>query len=141
MRDGRRRATILNVSTAPAGPLRVLVVDSDHRVRHSLTGLICCLGRQVEVADAADAGTALRLAAVHEPDVVFVDPRLPDVDAGLALIDQLRTRWPRVRLIVMGWSEALDNVSGSLGPTTFISKGDAPNAFLEAIGSAADAAA
>ncbi len=129
------------VPTPPATPLRVLVVDSDHRVRNSLTGLICCLGRQVEVADAADAGTALRLATAHAPDVVLVDPRLPDIDAGLALIEQLRVISPGARLIVMGWSEALENVSLSLPATTFIAKGDAPNAFLEAVRGAGDAAA
>jgi DNA-binding NarL/FixJ family response regulator len=36
------------------------------------------------------------------PDVVVVDPRLPDVDAGTALLAVLRRRIPGARLLVRG---------------------------------------
>jgi DNA-binding NarL/FixJ family response regulator len=39
------------------------------------------------------------------PDVVVVDPRLPEVDGGLALIRRLRAVAPDVRVLVMSGSD------------------------------------
>ena len=114
--------------------LRVLVIDPDRRVRQSLCGLIDCLGDRVDVVgSAADTATALQLAESESPQVVLVDPRLPDIDAGLALIAQLRERWPRLRIIVMGWADSLEYPSISRGADAFIAKAAGPNEFLEAI--------
>src|SRR5919108_1580516 len=44
------------------GPLRVLVVDADDRVRESLTGLLAIGGRCVVVAGTGYAGPAFDLA-------------------------------------------------------------------------------
>ena len=135
--------TACHMQTPPAvRPLRVVIVDPDHRVRQSLAGLVCCLGRDVEVAGTtADAAEALRLVDVHRPQVVLLDPRLPDVDAGLAVISALRANHPETRIVVMGWSAALEYPAVANGATAFVGKGEPPNAFLEAIVRAADATA
>ena len=65
-------------------PLRVLVVDADDRVRESLAGLLAIGDRVLVVGSAGQAATALALVREHRPDVVVVDPRLPEVDGGLA---------------------------------------------------------
>ena len=114
--------------------IRVLIVDPDHRVRQSLSGLICCLGDRVEVVGtAAHAGEALGLVERERPDVVLIDPRLPEVDAGLAFVALLHVRHPQTRVVVMGWSESLEHPAFANGATAFIGKGDSPNAFLDAI--------
>lgn len=123
---------------APTPVTRVVIVDPDHRVRHSLAGLVCCLGRHVEVAGtAADAGEALKLIERHRPEVVLIDPRLPDVDAGLALVAFIRSKHPQTRVVVMGWSESLEHPALASGASAYIGKGEPPNAFLEAIAAAA----
>ena len=91
------------------GPLRVLVVDADDRVRESLTGLLAIGGRCTVVASAGLAGPAFDLAIDSEPDVVIVDPRLPEVDGGMAFIARLRTHLPMVRILAMGWSDSLES--------------------------------
>ena len=73
-------------------PLRVLVVDADDRVRESLSGLLAIGQRLVVVGSAGQAGPALDLLAAESPDVVIVDPRLPEVAGGLAFIERLRAR-------------------------------------------------
>ncbi len=114
--------------------IRVVIVDPDHRVRQSLAGLVCCLGRHVDVVGtAADAGDALKLIERHRPHVVLIDPRLPEVDAGLALVAMIRSQHPETRVVVMGWSETLEHPAFASGASAFIGKGEAPNAFLEAI--------
>jgi DNA-binding NarL/FixJ family response regulator len=85
----------------PVEPLRILVVDADDRVRESLTGLLGIGPRVVVVGDAGHAGAALALAGSAAPDVVVLDPRLPELDGGLAFVNGLRAIAPRVRVLVM----------------------------------------
>ena len=132
----RGRGRTLPDVAPPSSPhqLRVLVVDTDHRVRHSLAGLIGCLGESVSVVGtAADLQSALQLIDTGRPQVVLVDPRLPDIDIGLALIGQIHARWPDVRVIVMGWSESLENPALASGASAFIGKTATANEFLDAI--------
>ena len=83
------------------GPLRVLVVDADDRVRESLAGLLGIGGRLVVVGSAGQPGPGPRPARAESPDVVIVDPRLPEVDGGLEFISRLRAMAPNVRIVVM----------------------------------------
>lgn len=113
---------------------RVVIVDKDSRVRQSLAGLICCIGQHVEVVgSASDAGEALRLVERHRPDVVLIDPRLPEVDSGLALVALIRSKYPAMRVVVMGWSESLEHPAFASGASAFIGKSEPPNAFLDVI--------
>ena len=65
------------MSTAPAGPL-VLVVDDEPPVRRFLRTALPAAGyRLIEATTGAEA---LRLAADHMPDVVLLDLGLPDMD-------------------------------------------------------------
>jgi DNA-binding NarL/FixJ family response regulator len=86
-------------------PLRVVVVDADDRVRESLSRLLC-IGDRVEVVGSAGrTEPALDLVMATRPDVVVVDPRLPEVDGGLAFIRRLRAVAPDVRVLVMSGSD------------------------------------
>jgi len=134
----RYAACNLSMLSMPSEPrlkhLRVLVVDPDRRVRQSLCGLIGCLGEQVEVVGtAADTTAALQLAEAHLPQIVIVDPRLPDIDAGLALISELRRRWPQLRIMVMGWADSLEYPAVARGADAFIRKEAGPNELLDAV--------
>ncbi len=72
---------------------RVLVVEDDPQLVRAL--MINMKARQYRVDAAPDGTTALRLAAVHQPDVVVLDLGLPDMD-GVEVIKGLRgtTRVP-----------------------------------------------
>ena len=104
------------------GPLRVLVVDADDRVRESLTGLLAIGGQCMVVASAGQVGPALDLAFDHEPDVVVVDPRLPEVDGGIAFIARLRANLPSVRILAMSWSDSLESGVLESGADGFVRK-------------------
>lgn len=82
-------------------PLRVVVVDADDRVRESLSRLLC-IGDRIEVVGmAGEANPALDVVRATHPDVVVVDPRLPEVDGGMAFLRQVRGIAPDARLLVM----------------------------------------
>ena len=115
------------------GPLRVLVVDADDRIRESLTGLLAISGQCMVVASAGQVGQALDLALVHRPDVVVVDPRLPEVDGGIAFITRLRAELPGVRILAMSWSDSLESAVISSGADGFVRKTFRPSELTAAI--------
>ena len=115
------------------GRLRILVLDADDRVRESLTGLLAIGDRLLVVGSSGLAGPALDLAAEHRPDVVIVDPRLPEVDGGLTFMAGLRARCPEVRIVAMSWSDALESTAIEGGAHAFIRKTFRPSELIAAI--------
>ena len=69
----------------PAVPLltspRVVIIDADRRIRQSLTDVLRLAGGVDVLGSAGDVPAALKLVAEHLPEVVVVDPRLPDAPA------------------------------------------------------------
>ncbi|OAI47058.1 hypothetical protein AYO44_10295 [Planctomycetaceae bacterium SCGC AG-212-F19] len=96
------------VPTAPAGTeapahpqlkgLRVLVADSDERVRRSAHGLLGSFGCIVETA--RDGREALTMARLGNYDAILVDIRLPDL-SGHEAFCKLRDAQPKARVILM----------------------------------------
>ena len=90
------------VQTLPSAP-RVVIVDADRRVLQSLSDLLGVSGEVDVVGRATDVRAALEQIEREHPDVVLVDPRLPDIDAGMALIGGMARAWPSMRVVVTGW--------------------------------------
>ena len=115
---------------APA-PLRVLLIDPDDRVRESLAGLLRIGDRCLVVGTAGTADDAIRLATESTPDVVVVDPRLPGLDAGAALITRLRAACPDTRVLVLNWSDAADVLD--CGADAYTRKTFRPHELIDAV--------
>ncbi|MCS7161046.1 MAG: response regulator [Gemmatales bacterium] len=79
--------------------LRVLVVDSDERVRRSAHSLLERFGCRVETARVGRE--AISLARLHAYDVIVTDIRLPDYEDGYELCQQLRQLQPGTHVILM----------------------------------------
>ncbi len=114
-------------------PLRVVIVDADDRLRESLSGLLAIGDRLAVVGSAGTVTDALALIEAAPPDVVIVDPRLPDVDAGSAFIARLRADRPAVRILAMGWSDTLEAVARGCGADAFLRKTFRPADLIAAI--------
>ncbi|HJT77026.1 MAG TPA: response regulator, partial [Gemmataceae bacterium] len=90
-------------SAQPAAPaslkgMRVLVADSDERVRRSAHGLLGRWGCVVETA--RDGREALTMARLGAYDAVLADIRLPDL-SGYDAYRKLREAQPAARVILM----------------------------------------
>lgn len=112
-------------------PVRLVIVDADRRVRQSLAEL-CDL--ETELTVVATAGTAAAAAEAieeHRPDLVLLDPHLPDIDQGLALVAEIRARHPGLRVLVMGWSEMLESAARTTGAHAFVPKSASPADLVE----------
>ena len=112
-------------------------MNADRRVRRDLAGLLA-LDPNLEVvgsaADCASALAALEAAALEAAalDVVVLDPRLPGIDAGLALVDELN-RTSDVRIVVLCHDAELRARAIALGADAFITESDPPAAVLAAV--------
>lgn len=117
---------------SPADAPRVVIVDGDRRVQQSLADLLAVSGDVEVVGRAGDVRSALELVEKARPDVVLIDPRLPDADAGLALIGGLARAWPRMRIVLTGWTDT-DGRTMLNGAPRYVSKGSSPEEFAAAI--------
>ena len=95
----------MQADPAPTPPLRVVVVDADDRVRESLSRLLCIGDKLCVVGTAGAPEPGLEVVKATEPDIVVVDPRLPEVDGGLAFIEQVRAVAPAAKVLVMSPSD------------------------------------
>ena len=126
-----------DATNAAPVPLRVLVIDSDDRIRESLARLLPIGGRCVVVGSAGQLDQALDLAAEMGPDVVVVDSRTPDLHTDRSFVDRLRTIAPDVRIVVLTWSDADGSQNGLPGADVYIRKTFRPQELIDAVVSAA----
>lgn len=119
-------------SVAPSAP-RVVIVDADRRVQQSLSDLLVLTGQVSVVGRAGDVRAALEEVQKAEPDVVLLDPRLPDVEAGAALIAGLRRAWPSMKVVLTGWADVEGHAALNGARSCYVSKGGTPEDFVAAI--------
>ncbi|MGZ6255415.1 MAG: response regulator transcription factor [Candidatus Limnocylindria bacterium] len=110
--------------------IRVGIVDDHTLVRE---GLRLILDRQPDievVGDALDAAGALALAASRKPHVMVVDLTLGGSD-GIALLRDLTTQYPRIRLVTLTMHEHEETVRQAFlaGAAGYVVKG-APSVDL-----------
>lgn len=123
------------VSSGPEGPIRLLVVEDDARVRAAIGQTIALEAGLVVVAVTADAAAALVLAECAGPSVALVDMLIPDEAAGLALVRSLGRR-PGCAVVAMSVRGGLRQAALAAGAVTFVEKDDI-DAVLDAIRAAA----
>ena len=87
-------------------PARILIIDDDTAGLRALSEALRNRLDDATVDTAPDSHAALDFLRDWEFDVVISDIRMPGMD-GLALLNQVRERWPNVPVILMtamGWS-------------------------------------
>lgn len=80
--------------------LRAVVVDDEPLARDELTFMLGECGDVEVVGEARNASEALSLCADENPDVVFVDLRMPGPD-GIALAEALKARHEEMAVVVV----------------------------------------
>ena len=90
--------------------MRVMVVDDEPAVRHSLERALKLEG--YEVSSAPDGAKALRELAIAAPDAIVLDVLMPEVD-GLEVCRRLRNAGDRTPVLMLTARDAIsDRVDG-----------------------------
>lgn len=100
--------------TQPSTPrIQLLLVDDHTLFRRGLRALLLQDERFEVVAEAADAGEALRCVAQYRPDVTLLDNHLPGV-RGVDAIRGLKEAAPSMRILMLTVSENEDDLAAAL---------------------------
>jgi two-component system nitrate/nitrite response regulator NarL len=94
-------------------PVQLLLVDDHTLFRRGLKALLQQDPRLQVVAEAGDAGEALRAVSQHRPDVVLLDNHLPGV-RGVEAIASLKEAVPGVRVLMLTVSENAEDLAEAL---------------------------
>ncbi|WP_432144331.1 response regulator [Streptomyces sp. bgisy084] len=128
-----------NSANSGAGSaIRVLLADDEEMIRHSVRLILRHADGIEVVAEAADGGGAVRLAAEHRPDVVLLDIRMPVLD-GLAAVEPLVALDPAPQVVMLTTFGDEENVLRALraGATGFLLKDERPQELIRAVQAAA----
>jgi DNA-binding NtrC family response regulator len=92
-----------DATTAARPKLRILVVDDDPSIRKACAEIVGSLGFLAQVADSAQSASAV--LAHGGIDLLLLDLKLPGINpstfGGLTLLEQVRTLYPEVIVIIM----------------------------------------
>ncbi len=113
--------------------MRVLVVDSDRRVRQSLAGLIRVSDGLDLTGMAADPASTMQLLEHDRTDVLLIDPRLPEAEMGLALLIELHRRWPAIAIVAMSGLDGVEMSAIGSGALAFVSKSAQPEVLVDTL--------
>jgi two-component system nitrate/nitrite response regulator NarL len=118
----------------PSPAVRLLVVDDHTLFRRGLIALLARDSRLNVVAEAGDAGEALKLGLQHQPDVVLLDNHLPGVH-GVEALPQLCAALPGSRMVMLTVSEDADDLAQAFarGAVSYLLKTIDGDDLVEAI--------
>jgi DNA-binding NarL/FixJ family response regulator len=127
------------VSARNAKRLKVLVADDHQLILDGVRLALQASGDEFEiVAEATKGSQVLPLVKRTQPDVAIIDLRMPEVD-GLVCLDQIKHRYPEVKVIVLSVSTdrgLIDNVL-KRGASAYIVKSvnpvDLPSVIRQAV--------
>lgn len=116
---------------------KVLIIDDEDQLRGLLSRIIGLEGYEVFQADSCKNG--LKQLALHDPDVVLCDVRLPDGN-GVELIAEIKRTKPLVEVIML---TAHGNIPDGVqaiknGAFDYLTKGDDNNRIIPLISRAMD---
>ena len=99
-------------NTSP-GPIQVLIVDDNARVRHALVAFLLAFDDLELAGEAASGEEAVRLCAQLQPDVVLMDLAMPRMN-GVIATQLIAERQPWTQVIALTSFQEADLVQGAL---------------------------
>jgi two-component system NarL family response regulator len=114
--------------------IRVLVAEDHFLARFALVEFLGEQGDIVVIAKAESGREAIDLYRAHQPDVVLMDLRLPDLD-GFAAIEAICGASPNARVLVLSNFESEEDVHRALraGARGYLRKDVSGEVLLDAI--------
>lgn len=107
-------------------PYSVLIIDDAYTVREYLRQTLSHLGIS-NVEEAENGSDGLTVFTEQQPDLVFLDIELPDIN-GQQLLQQIKARDDKTQVVIVTAHNSVDNVQQSIaaGASGFIAKPFSP---------------
>ncbi len=115
-------------------PIRILLADDHFVVRMGLAAVINTQPDMSVVAEAGNGQQAVELFRQHQPDVMLMDLRMPQMD-GVEAITAIRKEFPDSRFIVLTTYDGNEDIYRALqaGARAYLLKDMLGDTLLEAI--------
>src|SRR5436305_2809133 len=94
-------------------PIRILIADDQHLVRQGFRSMLERLPSMEVVAEASTGKEAVEQYARHQPDILLLDLRFPDL-CGVDVIRAIREQFLIARIIVLTTYDGDDEIYQSL---------------------------
>jgi CheY-like chemotaxis protein len=114
----------------PNEKTKLLIVDDDSTLRHSLTEIFAACGNNVETAE--DGFSALMQMRRQVPDILLSDLNMPGM-SGFELLSVVRRRFPRVWVIAMSSAFSGDGIPVGIAADNYYEKGARIGGLLETV--------
>ena len=83
-----------------AKPIRVVIAEDEELAREKLARWVNAERDLELVGEAIDGPGALEMVRVNDPDLLFLDVRMPGI-SGLELLQEAKRRWPLLPLVIV----------------------------------------
>lgn len=122
------------MTSVPSGAIRIVLVDDHAVVRDGIDAIISSQDDMAVVATADTARAGLEAVEKHNPHLVLMDLRLPQLD-GLTAVGILKERFPAVKVLMLSSADGDKAVSSCLeaGALGYVVKSAPASDLLEAI--------
>lgn len=119
--------------------IRVIIVDDHELIREGVRFFLSGLPPIDVVGIAATPAETFQLIARSSPDVAMVDLGLPTLETGLGVIEDIKSRYPRIRVLAFTGHDEASAIHGALtaGADGYVLKSASINEFTTAIMSVA----
>jgi DNA-binding NarL/FixJ family response regulator len=115
-------------------PIRILIVDDHPIMRVGITALLASCKEVATVAQVGSGEEAVKLHALHNPDITLMDLRLPGI-SGVETIRRIRAQNSKARFIVLTTYEGDEDIFQAMeaGATGYLVKGMPQEMLVNAI--------
>ena len=113
---------------------RIVVVDDHRLVRAGIVALLEDIPEVQVVGQASDGIQALKTVAELKPDVLILDPAMPEM-SGLEVLARIHESHPRVKVIILSMHDSAEHVHRALkqGASGYLLKDVLPDELVLAI--------
>jgi len=114
----------------PETRARLLIVDDEHSIRHSLSAVLQQIGYRVRTAE--DGFSALIEIAKDPPEVLLTDLSMPRM-SGFDLLAEVRRHFPAIQTIAMSGAFSGNEAPSGVAADAFYGKGSSLPALIRII--------